>query len=42
VIRTPHRTKGPGRSGPFGRWPDDDEGEDQSEPCEEHPAGNRR
>ncbi|MGW0844250.1 hypothetical protein ACWD26_29750 [Streptomyces sp. NPDC002787] len=51
MIRTTHRTKGPGvlgaegpgRIGPFGRWPDDsaDEHEDQRDD-EELPAGNRR
>ncbi|MFJ3309636.1 hypothetical protein ACIPSA_42830 [Streptomyces sp. NPDC086549] len=46
----PHRTKGPGvlgatpeqPAGPFGRWPGPGEDEDQGEPDEEHPAGNRR
>lgn len=50
MIPAPHRTKGPGvlgaegpgRIGPFGRWPDDNEDGDQDEPDEEHPAGNRR
>lgn len=50
MIRTPHRTKGPGvlgaegpgHIGPFGRWPEDSEDEDQDQPDEEHPAGNRR
>ncbi|MFF2404932.1 hypothetical protein [Streptomyces goshikiensis] len=48
MIRTPLRTKGPRvlgaegpvHIGPFGRWPDDREHEDQ--PDEEHPAGHRR
>ncbi|MDX2930792.1 hypothetical protein PV411_40655 [Streptomyces sp. NRRL_B-16638] len=50
VIRAPHRTKGPGvlgaefpgHIGPFGRWPDDSEDDDQGEPGEEDPAGIRR
>lgn len=50
MIQAPHRTKGPGvlgaegpgRIGPLGRWPDDTEDEDQGEPDEEHPVGNRR
>ncbi|MFF6829956.1 hypothetical protein [Streptomyces longwoodensis] len=50
MIRTPHRTKGPGalgaegpgRIGPFGRWPKDGEDEDQDEPDEGQATENRR
>ncbi|MEU8974803.1 hypothetical protein AB0D11_37050 [Streptomyces monashensis] len=46
----PHRAKGPGvlgatpeqPIGPFCRWSEPGEAEDQDEPDKEHPAGNRR
>ncbi|WP_198944139.1 hypothetical protein [Streptomyces sp. CB03234] len=48
IYDNPHRMKGapvlgvgPGLPGPFGRWPDDGEDEDQSEPDKDYPAENK-